>query len=189
VKPLKFCVRDWRSIRNFLAEFSIVIRKILFHRQTWKEIFIIVGLAVVFGLVSNSGLIKRFLAGEFREAFILPEEFPGLVFISLQEAEDLWFTQQALFVDSRSEEEYRQAHIPGAISIPLEQVKRGNENLLPKFPSDRLLVIYCEGGDCLTSLNLGRLLYQKGFKNIRIFSGGWNEWSVSGRPVEKNVTK
>jgi rhodanese-related sulfurtransferase len=167
----------------------MAIRKFLLSSQTWKEILIILCLSMVLGLVANFGLIKKFMAGEFRQAFISKEEFAGLVFISLQEAEDLWFNQQALFVDSRSEEEYGKGHIPGAVSVSLEEVNKGRKNLLEQLPSNRLLVIYCEGGDCLTSLNLGKLLYQKGFKNIRIFSGGWNEWVAAGKPVEKDVTK
>lgn len=185
MKLLKSCVRDFRNIGNFLVEFWIVVKKILFNRQIWNEIFIVIGLAVVFGFVSNFGLIKRFLAGEFRQAFISQEKFRGLVFISLSEAEDLWFNQQAVFIDSRSREEYDLGHIPGAISVPLEEVKRGNDKFLESLQPDRTFVIYCEGGDCQTSLNLGKILYQRGFKNLKIFSGGWAEWAAAGKPVEK----
>jgi len=167
----------------------MAIRKVLFSSQTWKEILIILGLSTVIGLAANFGLIKKLMTGEFRQAFVSKEEFPGLVFISLQEAEDLWFNQQAIFVDSRSEEEYGKGHIPGAVSVSLEEVMKGKKNLLEQLPSGRLLVIYCEGGDCLTSLNLGKLLYKKGLKNIRIFSGGWSEWTAAEKPVERDVKK
>ncbi|MEW5902213.1 MAG: rhodanese-like domain-containing protein, partial [Acidobacteriota bacterium] len=84
-------------------------------------------------------------------------------------------------------------HVPRARNIPLQEAvgdKRGSGRLdlfaaELAVPFDRTLIIYCEGGDCQTSIALARLVYEKGFKDIRIFSGGWAEWSGAGLPVEK----
>lgn len=159
------------------------VRKIIYDRETWRGLFFIVSLSVVLGIVSNLGLIKRFLAGEFHQAFLLREDYPGLVFITLTEVEDLWHNRTAAIVDSRSASEFDSGHIPGAISVPLEEINRGNFGLLEKIPRDQPLVIYCEGGDCLSSLNLARLLHQRGFRDLRVFSGGWEEWTAAGLPV------
>lgn len=161
------------------------LKGILRDRETWLGIIIILSLSLVLGTVSNLGLIKRFLQGEFNQAFLSREEYPGLVFISLPEVEEIWHNQQANILDSRSISEFRQGHIPGAISVPLNEVKSGNYELLQAIPSGKPLVIYCEGGDCLTSLNLARLLHDRGFRDLRIFSGGWEEWTAAGLPVEK----
>ncbi|MGQ9802021.1 MAG: rhodanese-like domain-containing protein [Candidatus Saccharicenans sp.] len=161
------------------------LKEILRDRETWQGIIIILCLSLVLGAVTNAGLIRRFLQGEFRQAFLSREEYPGLVFISLAEVEELWHNQQAVIVDSRTASEFRQGHIPGAISVPLEQVKGSNYGLLQTIPSGQPLIIYCEGGDCLTSLNLARLLHDRGFRDLRIFSGGWLEWTAAELPVEK----
>ena len=42
----------------------------------------------------------------------------------------------ALFVDVRDYEEYRRSHIPGAISVPLEEIFRHLEEL----PEDRRII-------------------------------------------------
>lgn len=181
----KFCGTDLRNTRSSLAEFRMNLRKIVSDKETWTGILIIVGLSLILGLVSNLGLIKRFLGGEFQQAFISRDQFPGLAFITIAETEDLWASQGAVFVDSRPQDEFNRGHIPGAISVPLEEVKRNNREILSRIPEGKLLVVYCEGGDCLTSLNLAKILYQQGFREIRIFSGGWEEWLSSGLPMEK----
>ncbi|MBC7348910.1 MAG: rhodanese-like domain-containing protein [Candidatus Aminicenantes bacterium] len=161
------------------------LKEILRDRETWQGIIIILGLSLVLGAVSQVGLIKRFLQGEFKQAFLSRQEYPGLVFISLPEVEELWHNQQAAILDSRPSLEFRRGHIPGAVSVPLDEVKSGNYGLLQTIPGGQPLIIYCEGGDCLTSLNLARLLHERGFRDLRIFSGGWEDWTAAGLPVEK----
>ncbi len=161
------------------------LQQILRDRETWKGILIILALSLFIGTVSNSGLIRKFLRGEYRQAFFSREDYPGLVFITLPEMEELWHNQAALIVDSRSVPEFRSGHIPGSISVPLEEVKGGNSSLLDRLKPGQPLIIYCEGRDCLTSLNLARLLHERGFRDLRVFSGGWEEWVAAGLPVEK----
>jgi rhodanese-related sulfurtransferase len=47
---------------------------------------------------------------------------------------------QAVVIDVRSPEEYRQGHIPGAINLPLQQIESGNYQRLPR---DKRLISYC----------------------------------------------
>ena len=159
-------------------------------------ILFIIGLSVVLGTAINISLVRRYMAGEFRQAFIDEREYAGLRFITLAEAEDL-FTQRmqtgkgAVFVDSRSREDYAAGHIPGALSLPLAEWK--NEEKTPSgetlsdilsFPRNQVLVVYCEGGDCQTSVSLAKLIHDSGFVDIRILSGGWEEWAAAGLPEE-----
>ena len=161
------------------------LREILSDRETWQGLAIILGLSVFLAVITQLGLIRRFWQGEFKQAFINRQEFPGLVFVSLAEAESLWASGEALLVDSRSREEYAAGHVPGAFSLPLVEIKSGQEDLLRLLPEDKPLVVYCEGGSCQTSLALAKILFSKGFKNIKVFSGGWEEWLQAGLPVEK----
>jgi rhodanese-related sulfurtransferase len=154
-----------------------------------KRIFvhslIIAACASVLGLGGNFPLLKRYLQGEFRQSFLAPEKYPGLAFISLAEAQDLFVGRQALFVDSRSSEEYSAGHILGAINIPLEEKKAKETVERLGIPPSRIIVVYCHGGDCQMSIGLARLLSTAGFKAIKIYSGGWAEWAAAGLPVEK----
>jgi rhodanese-related sulfurtransferase len=170
------------------------------RRLAWG-ILLILAVSFTFGVAVNFGLVRRFLRGEFRQGYLDTASYPGIRFITLAEAEDLFAGSKtagredpraAVFVDSRSRDLFAAGHVPGARNIPLDELtapKRGPEGpgLLAaelSGPPERILVIYCEGGDCHTSIALARLVHDAGFKDVRIFSGGWAEWSEAGLPVE-----
>jgi rhodanese-related sulfurtransferase len=153
-------------------------------KKIFREIVFIVLVSSVLGAAVNFSLVRRFVRGEFRQGFLAREKFPGIRFIALQETEDLFGRGQAVFVDSRPRGEFDAGHIPGALNIPLKENKSGLAPGSLPVPQDRTLVVYCEGGDCQTSIALAKLIQTLGFRDIRIFSGGWTEWSASGLPLE-----
>jgi len=159
-------------------------------RRTGKEAAAILLVASVPALLSNLDLIRRQLKGEFAQSLILPAGTPGVAFIGLAEAGDLFQRGAALFVDSRPRDEYGAGHVPGALSLPLRDADENTVAVTPealRIPADRPLVVYCGGGDCQMSILLTRLLREAGFGDIRIFEGGWAEWQNEGFPVEVGV--
>ena len=152
-----------------------------------RGVLVIIVLSAVLGAAVHFRLLRRFAAGEFREGFIDRREYAGIRFITLAEAEDLFVqrTQEAgglLFIDSRSRDDFAAGHIPGALSIPLEAARSSGAL---DFPGAQTVIVYCEGGDCQTSISLAKIIHDKGYQDIRIFSGGWGEWSAAGLPEEK----
>ena len=103
-------------------------------------------------------------------------------FISFQEALELFRSGTANFVDSRHSYDYSLGHIVGAISLPLNEFHSRNTGSLPK---DRLLVTYCDGEECNSSVELAMKLDSVGYSNVRIFFGGWKEWAANQQPIEK----
>ena len=154
-------------------------------KQTLREAGIIVGLAVVLGLAFNAPLVVRFLKGEIEEGFLAAKDFPGIIQIGLAEAEDLFAGRKGLFVDARPSDEFRAGHIAGARSLPFVTAdERALAGLISEAGPDKQFVVYCSGGDCLSSLGLARLLAGRGLKDIRVFPGGWAEWAAAGLPGE-----
>ncbi len=51
-------------------------------------------------------------------------------------------TEKPIVYDARTREEYDEAHLPGALSLPLTEV----DEAISSLPRDRLLVFYCHGG-------------------------------------------
>jgi rhodanese-related sulfurtransferase len=165
-------------------------------KKTLAQIILIVLVSCLLGAAVNFSLLRRFVAGEFRQSFINEREYAGIRFITLAEAEDLFAQKMqtgegAVFIDSRSRQEFAAGHIPGALSLPVAELKgRGKtatEKVLPQalaFLSGQVLVVYCEGGDCQTSVSLAKLIHERGFTDIRILSGGWEEWTAAGLPEE-----
>ena len=153
------------------------MKKIILHT------LLIVALRILLGFAVNFGLIKQFLRGDFVYGFISSEKYPSISFITLPEAEDLFAQQAALFVDSREVEAYREGHIFGAVNIPYED--NGDTRLLTELlvPKVRILVVYCDGSECQSSVRLAKRLDEEGFTNIKVFFGGWEEWLREGLPI------
>jgi rhodanese-related sulfurtransferase len=129
-------------------------------------------------------LVQRFARGEFRETFFVQADYPGLRFITLAEAEDLWRAGEAAFLDARAADLYAAGHVPRARSVPAAAAKALVPVLSQRLDSVTALVVYCEGGECRSSLVLARQLHDRGFKDIRVLSGGWEEWKKAGLPGE-----
>ncbi len=60
--------------------------------------------------------------------------------ITARELQRLLAARQAVVIDVRSPEEFRRAHIQGAINLPIQQLESGR---YPELPHDRSLISYC----------------------------------------------
>jgi len=78
-------------------------------------------------------------------------------------------------LDVRPVEEYRAGHIPGALSVPLGQLKK----LLSKLPRDHEIVAYCRGPYCVLSVQAVEMLRKQGFTAIRL-EEGVQDWRAMG---------
>jgi len=84
----------------------------------------------------------------------------------------------ATVIDVRPREEFEAGHIPGAISMPVADVKRRMKEL----PRSREVIAYCRGPYCLYSLDAVTLLRRHGFKARRA-DEGLPQWRSAGLPV------
>jgi rhodanese-related sulfurtransferase len=82
-------------------------------------------------------------------------------------------------LDVRPPEEYRAGHIPGAVSIPLGELKARFKEL----PKNREVVAYCRGPYCVFAGEAVDLLRKKGFRAHRI-QEGVADWRSRGWRVE-----
>ncbi len=85
-------------------------------------------------------------------------------------------------LDVRPVEEYRAGHIPGALSVPLGELKQR----LGELSRDRAVVAYCRGPYCVLAIEAVALLRRRGFDAHRI-SDGVGEWRARGWPVEEGA--
>lgn len=148
------------------------------------QIGIILCLSFVVGVASNLTLIERYRKGDFRQSFFSAEEYPAIRFIGVFEAEDLFVSGNAVFLDSREEKKYVEGHIEGAVNIPYEDGENIIEEQLP-FPNAATVVVYCDGNECQSSVLLAKVLANLGFEDIRVFFGGWAEWLAAGLPMRE----
>ena len=78
-----------------------------------------------------------------------------------------------LLVDVRTADEYNLGSIPGAINIPVDELR----NRLPELPTDRPIVVTCAIG--LRGYLAYRILVQHGYKNVKNLSGGFKNMECS----------
>lgn len=92
--------------------------------------------------------------------------------ITAEEAKKIMGTEsEYVILDVRTEEEFAQGHIPGAMLIPDYAIREEAEKALPD--KDALILVYCRSGR--RSKNAAQILLELGYTNIREF-GGIIDW-------------
>lgn len=81
-------------------------------------------------------------------------------------------------VDVRPRQEYRAAHIPGALSIPLEELN----DRLSELPTTLEVVAYCRGAYCVLAHEAVSLLRRNGLRATRL-NEGMLEWRLANLPA------
>jgi len=110
------------------------------------------------------------------------EEIKQAEYIKLtpEEAKDMIDNNDVIILDVRTEEEFRQGHIEGAILIPdYELHELAEEKLTDK---DATILIYCRSGN--RSKLASNLLIGMGYQNVYDFGGilDWRYGEVQGEP-------
>ena len=82
-------------------------------------------------------------------------------------------------LDVRPAEEYAAGHLPGAVSIPVSQLKQR----LKEIPKGQDIVACCRGPYCVYSYDAIEILRPRGFR-VRRLEGGFSEWLAAGLPIE-----
>jgi rhodanese-related sulfurtransferase len=85
-------------------------------------------------------------------------------------------------LDTRPANEYAAGHIAGAISVPVDELKR-RLRLLPKHKE---YVAYCRGPYCVYADRAVELLRKSG-RRARRLRGGLPEWRAAGLPVRTEL--
>ncbi len=92
--------------------------------------------------------------------------------------------KKAVLVDVRSQEEWDEGTIEGAIFLPHSELQKPEamKKLLERLPKDRILYTYCVVGK--RSLNAAELLKKHGY-DVRSLKPGYKELLAEGFPKAK----
>ena len=102
------------------------------------------------------------------------EEVQEMVYVNItaQQAKELMDSQEDyIILDTRTQEEYDESHIPGAILIPYDEISEKAEGVLTD--KNQLILVYCRSGR-RSKLAAGDLV-KLGYTNIKEF-GGIIDW-------------
>lgn len=81
-------------------------------------------------------------------------------------------------IDARGADKFAQGHISGAVNFYGGEVQSRIPDILSNVPRDRVILIYCDGGECELSHHVADVLKQFGYGPVFIFTGGWAEWTA-----------
>ena len=84
---------------------------------------------------------------------------------------------ELVILDVRTQEEYDEEHIEGAIMIPVQEL----EERLDELSKDDELLVYCRTGN--RSGTAVSILQGNGFQKIYHMSGGITAWKAAGYPT------
>lgn len=84
---------------------------------------------------------------------------------------------EVTLLDVRPRDEYETAHIPGAVSVPIEELAEQ----LSLLPADSKIVAYCRGPYCLMAVRAIELLQAHGFKARHLDKSvhDWNDFILN----------
>ena len=102
------------------------------------------------------------------------ENDQGAVYVNItaEEAKQIMDSEEGyVILDVRTQEEYDQGHIPGAIVISHEEIAEKAEEVLTD--KDQLILVYCRSGR--RSKIAAEALVELGYTNIKEF-GGIIDW-------------
>ncbi|WP_418698510.1 FAD-dependent oxidoreductase [Bacteroides sp.] len=87
--------------------------------------------------------------------------------------------ENVMLIDTRTPEEFSFGTIPGAINIPLDEMREH----LAEIPTDKPVVLFCAVG--LRGYLAQRVLMGRGYRNVRNLIGGYKTYSTATAPLPR----
>jgi rhodanese-related sulfurtransferase len=162
-------------------------RRLFFSDAAWTAF--IMTLAAALGLLNQWSLVSLSWRGELPahiekiHAAQRQVTFKGIETVTLDQALALFNQKQVLIIDARTPEEYAEIHIEGAVNLPAKQFKEQGRGVMKDIAAGRPILVYCGQEACDASLKVARELKSLGYKNVKVFLGGFRAWDDAGYPV------
>ena len=113
----------------------------------------------------------------------LPDQFQPMPEISIEEAKSFFDSGEAVFIDARMDNFYRDEHIEGALNLPYYDFSTVYDEISKKINKTDLIITYCSEVDCELSQAVAKKLKLNGYTNIKVMVGGLEEWIIEGFPT------
>lgn len=175
--------------------------------KTFREVLIILIAGVILGLVANKispkGIpLVRDDSDRFKidstatvnkdktkqdrkytkEGFVKPQNIPVELVKQL-------FDEGVVFIDGREANEFAEGRIKGARNIPYkdfkDKTKEEKQQIMKGLDKEQTLVSYCGSDSCEISIDNAYEMAKAGYNDIKIYLGGYKEWTKLGYPTEK----
>lgn len=181
-----------RSVESLAAELDLSVANVSQHLQVLRRAGLVrgrrEGTYIYYGLAapevltfwrSLQDLAGRRVSEIERLARSYLGEHDGLEGVTKEELKKRLRNQDVVVIDVRPAKEFEAGHIPGALSVPLGELKRRLRDL----PKSKEIVAYCRGQYCSFAPDAVRYLTSKGYK-AKLLQEGLPDWASAGLPLE-----
>lgn len=103
--------------------------------------------------------------------------------ISVHEAVDAINREDAVIIDNRSANSFKEGHIAKARNIPSDQIEQSMNKLAAL--KQKPIIVVCERGQ--SAMTVANKLRKNGFENVRTLSGGMQAWKSASMPIKKET--
>lgn len=175
--------------------------------KTLREALIIILISVVAGFIANAVSSKGIpLVRDDSQRFKIDsasvnneslktkrgkldkQGFHQPVNIPVELAKEL-FDENAVFIDGREVNEFAAGRVKGAINFPYKEFKDKTipekQEMMKDIPKDKIIVSYCSSDSCEISIDNAYEMAKAGYNDVKIYLGGYKEWTSKGFPTEK----
>lgn len=125
--------------------------------------------------------------------YFTPRALPGANLVDAAAAAQL-LKQGAVYIDTRTETEFKAGHVPGSRLVPYVEKSAKDADFDPaqdqfdlsKLPAEQqtVLVIGCNGAECWKSFKASHAALKAGYTKVNWYRGGLPEWRGAGMAVE-----
>ncbi|MDN3028589.1 metalloregulator ArsR/SmtB family transcription factor [Streptomyces sp. S.PB5] len=136
-------------------------------------------IATLFGLLQQVARAHLADAEHARAAYLGPTD---TVPLTRRQLLDRMTSTNVRVIDVRPTQEYTAGHIPGACSVPLDELACR----LDELPDDAEVVAYGRSANCVLAHDAVRLLTARGHRALRL-TDGILEWRVARLPIEPGL--
>ncbi|MCL4252987.1 MAG: ArsR family transcriptional regulator [Anaerolineae bacterium] len=181
-----------RSVEELANETALSIANASQHLQALRDAHLViprkVGLRVYYRLADMTVFqlvqqIRSIAEQQLAEMNRIVDTYLGnralLEPITANELSARLYDASLVILDVRPHLEYKQGHILGARSIPVDEL----ENRLSELPKEQEIVAYCRGRYCVFADEAIEILNKHGYRSRRI-DVGFPDWQLANLPIE-----
>ena len=153
--------------------------KVKTMKQTFYQILIILCAAIVISLLFNQirpdqikfGGVSLIVSSD------LPQHDDSVVReISIDNAYEVLMQGRSLLVDARSESDFEQGHIKGAVNLYEKEFDEWIDDFLSRTDPETKIITYCDGIHCSLGRELAEKFFSVGYNNVYYLADGLTRW-------------
>lgn len=153
---------------------SLVLRNYVKTAFQLGTFTLLCGLPFINDAIAPTGVLRNPHLTEFIHRAVHRR---GYVEVDVSQFRRLLEGSGAQVIDARYKEDFASGHLSMAINIPVDASYGEFLEYSSKLSRSRPVVIYCQSSGCPFSDYVADALLSQGFEDIRIFRGGWVEWT------------